>query len=347
MQNTTIAQPLPLGVLASSTTAVVNSLQDRKSQAHVSSSRRHHRSHRDRVTWTTSRLTALKIISTCCKLCTVKNLPSRTKATFLLVTLVLSKATSSPVDDVTKGCRSKCWNLSGSKVYLLDRDPNQRQLLRSDIDVDRGGFKRCYFEKYLNNLKRDFGGKDPASKFTYLPYQTKKTYWEAAIHEAKIEYPASHIDWDKTESTFLKIWTGSLKKRSKFEDLVIRKDSPVVFCKPIEKCLSIRNLSSKNHQTQAMHRQEEETCKSSLSLPPILSLEDAHLGDITPLEKFDIRFPDQGSDENNQMIEVDVDNVKYSYNVIEVDVDDMIAVAILAVKRSVTDFYLPFISSPD
>eukprot|EP00808_Paulinella_micropora_P000867 g14773.t1 len=48
MQNTTIAQPLPLGVLASSTTAVVNSLHDRKSQTHVSSSRRHHRSHRDR-----------------------------------------------------------------------------------------------------------------------------------------------------------------------------------------------------------------------------------------------------------------------------------------------------------
>eukprot|EP00808_Paulinella_micropora_P021969 g8699.t1 len=36
------------GVLASSTTAVVNSLHDRKSQTHVSSSRRHHRNHRDR-----------------------------------------------------------------------------------------------------------------------------------------------------------------------------------------------------------------------------------------------------------------------------------------------------------
>eukprot|EP00808_Paulinella_micropora_P002278 g4030.t1 len=48
MQNTAIAQPLPLGVLASSTTAVVTSLHDRKSQTHVSSSRRHYRIHRDR-----------------------------------------------------------------------------------------------------------------------------------------------------------------------------------------------------------------------------------------------------------------------------------------------------------
>jgi len=36
---------------------------------------------------------------------------------------------------------------------ISDRDPNQRRLLRSDIDVDRGGFKTTYFEKYLTNIQ--------------------------------------------------------------------------------------------------------------------------------------------------------------------------------------------------
>ena len=50
------------------------------------------------------------------------------------------------------------------------------------------------------------------------------------MHEAKIEYPDSGIDWSKTESTFFKVWKGTPNKPSKFKYLVIRKNPPIGKC---------------------------------------------------------------------------------------------------------------------